>query len=154
MDSFGSASQTDILRLISNTSIFSGVGVPELNMLANKCSIIAKNSDEIVIEQGEIGDSLYIIMKGSVDVSIKTKSDGWLRVNTLGPGDVFGEIAILRNIPRTARISTHVPCTFLTINAKDFLDIYQYFPPKSRDNIQLIVAKRLAAHGTHRSKWE
>ena len=67
-----------------------------------------------------------------------------MRVDTLGSGDVFGEIAILRNIPRTARITTETPCTFLTITAKNFLEMYQYFPPESRNNIQLIVAKRLA----------
>lgn len=106
--------------------------------------MVNRNADEIIIEQGEIGDSLYIIIKGRVTVSIRKASRGWIRINTLGPGDVFGEIAILRNIPRTARITTETPCTFLTINAKDFLEIYHYFPPKSRDNIQLIVAKRLA----------
>lgn len=97
----------------------------------------------------EIGDRLYIIIKGTVEVCVKTNSKGWKRINTLGPGDVFGEIAILRNIRRTARIVTITACQFLTINAKDFLDVYQYFPARARDNIQLVVAKRLQESGVY-----
>lgn len=152
MESVSYSTQLDKLKVVNNTSIFAGIGIHEQNLLVDKLFVIHRNADEIIIEQGEIGDSLYIILKGRVHVLVKHEYKGWLRINTLGPGDVFGEIAILRNIPRTARITTETPCTLLTINAKDFLDIYQYFPAKSRDNIQLFVAKRLAAHPSHRSR--
>lgn len=141
--------QMDFIPILSHATIFTGIGLPEQKMLAEKCVIVNYKPEEIVIEQGEIGDRLYIIMKGTVAVSVKTQSMGWKRINTLGSGDVFGEIAILRNIPRTARISTLTACQFLTINAKDFLAVYQYFPPRARDNIQLVVAKRLQESGVH-----
>lgn len=136
-------SQMNILQIISRVNIFTGIGFIEQKMIADKCVIANYKPDEIVIEQGEIGDKLYIIIKGTVQVFIKTQSMGWKRISSLGPGDAFGEIAILRNIPRTARITTSTACQFLTISAKDFLAAYQYFPAKARDNIQLIIAKRL-----------
>ena len=141
--------QMDILPLLSHATIFTGIGLPEQKMLADQCIIENYKPEELVIEQGEIGDKLYIVIKGTVLVSVKTQSMGWKRINTLGPGDVFGEIAILRNIPRTARISTITSCQFLTISAKDFLAVYQYFPARARDNIQLVVAKRLQEMGAH-----
>jgi CRP/FNR family cyclic AMP-dependent transcriptional regulator len=144
MQSFSGSSRDDKIKLISTASIFSGIGLHELNMLADKCQIAHANADEIIIEQGAIGDTLYIIKKGQVSVLVKTPYKGYVRVNVLNPGDVFGEIAILRRIPRTARITTMTPCTFLTITAADFLNVYQYFPPRARDNIQIVVAKRLA----------
>ena len=147
MDALAKTFQLDVMHVISNTSIFSGVGILEQKMLADKFTLVESNADEIIIEQGEVGDRLYVIIKGQILVSIKTNSMGWKKINNLGPGDVFGEIAILRNIPRTARISTLTPCQFLTINAKDFLAVYQYFPAKARDNIQLVVAKRLQELG-------
>lgn len=147
MDTLKSSSSIDVLPILSCATIFTGIGLPEQKMLAEKCVIVDYKPEEIVIEQGEVGDKLYIIMKGSVLVSVKTPSMGWKRVNTLFAGDVFGEIAILRNIRRTARISTLTACKFLTINAKDFLAVYQYFPAKARDNIQLVVAKRLQESG-------
>lgn len=137
--------QLDVISLLSKASIFTGIEPPEQQLLAEKCQIKYCISEDVVIEQGDIGDTLYIIIRGIVQVSIRTPSLEWKPINTLREGDVFGEIAILRSIPRTARISTITPCEFLTINAKDFLDVYQYFPDKARDNIQLVVKKRLEA---------
>lgn len=139
-------SQTDLSRAIGRTQIFASLGVQEQNAMANKLYIVHRPANEIVIEQGDVGDSLYIIVKGYVSVSIKHKTKGWIRINRLGPGDVFGEIALIRNVRRTARITTEEPCTFLTINARDFLEIYQTLQPRYRDNIQMYVAKRLASH--------
>ena len=136
--------QGEIHRAISNTTMFAGIGLHEQHMLADKCTLIDYKADEVVIEQGDVGDRLYMIIKGRVLVSKHIESKGWVRVNILNEGDVFGEIAILRQYPRTARITTLAPCSFLTINASDFLNAFQYFPQQSRDNIQLIVAKRLA----------
>ncbi|MFT4058215.1 MAG: cyclic nucleotide-binding domain-containing protein [Legionella sp.] len=143
MGSLAGLTQAEVLKAIYNATIFSGIGIIEQKMLADKSVVTHCGTDEIIIEQGEIGDKLYIIVKGRMLVSVKDIDLGHKRINTLGPGDVFGEIAILRRIPRTARVSTLTPCTFLSINAQDFFDAYQYFPARARDNIQLVIAKRL-----------
>jgi CRP/FNR family transcriptional regulator, cyclic AMP receptor protein len=147
MESFADLPNGAVLKAIYNAHIFSGLGIAEQKMLADKSVVSQCATEEIIIEQGEIGDKLYIIMEGQMLVSVKDINLGRRRVNTLGPGDVFGEIAILRRIPRTARVSTITPCKFLSINAKDFFDAYQYFPPRARDNIQLVIAKRLQELG-------
>lgn len=139
------SSRAYLINIIGNATMFAGIGLEEQEMLAARCSIIQCDKDQVIIDQGEIGDTLYIIIQGQIIVSVKQESTGlWNKVNTLFAGDVFGEIAIIRNIPRTARITTETACTFLTINSKNFLDAYQYFPPRARDNIQLIIEKRLA----------
>lgn len=136
-------SQTDVMTLLNQVPLFAGLGFHEQNLIHNHCHNVVYPEKEIVIEQGEHGDCLYIIIEGHVLISRKKTSKKWERINTLGPGEVFGEIAVLRDIPRTARVTTLTPCTFLTINAHDFLSIYPFFPPSARDNIQLIVAKRM-----------
>lgn len=146
---FAGSGQSDVIKAIYNAHIFSGIGIVEQKMLADKSVVTRCAAEEIIIEQGEIGDKLYIVIEGQMLVSVKDINVGRRRVNTLGPGDVFGEIAILRRIPRTARVSTITPCKFLSINAHDFFDAYQHFPPKARDNIQLVIAKRLAQLGSH-----
>jgi len=136
-------STADLLSAIHHAHIFSGIGLIEQKMLAEKSIVTHSGPDEIVIEQGDIGDKLYIIIDGQMEVSIKDINVGRKRISVLGPGDVFGEIAILRRIPRTARVSTLTACNFLSINAHDFFQAYQYFPARARDNIQLVIAKRL-----------
>lgn len=146
MDYADYSEQADTFRLIGNIPIFAGVGIHEQHLMANRCEIVQYGPDEIVIEQGEVGNCLYAIIRGQVRILRRSSSRGWIQINTLGQGDVFGEIAILRDIPRTARVTTETACTFLTLQAKDFLELYQHFPPQSRDNIQLVIAKRLAQH--------
>lgn len=148
MERLAALPQAEVLSAIYHASIFSGIGIIEQKMLADKSVITTCDAEEILIEQGEIGDKLYIIIEGRMEVSVKDINVGQRRINTLGPGDVFGEIAILRRIPRTARVSTLSPCKFLTINAEDFIKVYQYFPAKARDNIQLVMAKRLQELGS------
>jgi len=136
--------EANTLRLLDNIPIFSGIGIHEQHLVERRCHVEQVAADEIVIEQDDISNNLYIIIKGTVIVSKKSPSRGWVRINTLGKGDYFGEIALLRNIRRTARVTTQTPCTFLVIGRDDFLDIYKLFPTQARDNIQLVVAKRLA----------
>jgi cAMP-dependent protein kinase regulator len=140
-------SHIDASSLLSRATIFSGIALEEQKLLSEKCAIAQYMPEELIIEQGEIGDRLFIIIKGTVQVSIKTLTSEWQRITTLGPGEVFGEIAILRNIPRTARISAITACQCLTINAQDFLGVYQNFSDRARDNIQLVVKKRLQGSG-------
>lgn len=148
MEAFADVPQ-DVLSAISHAPVFSGIGLVEQKMLAEKSVVTQCGAEEIIIEQGEIGDKLYIIMKGQMLVSVKTLSMGWKKVNVLGPGDVVGEIAVLRRIPRTARVSALTACKYLTISAEDFFDVYQYFPAHARDNIQLVMAKRLQELGVY-----
>lgn len=136
-------SQNEVLKAVLKAHIFSGIGLIEQKMLADKCVAVHCDPEDIIIEQGAVGDKLYIIVEGSVLISVKDMKVGRRRVNTLGPGDVFGEIALLRRIPRTARVSAITPCNYLSINSEDFFSVYQYFPARARDNIQLVMAKRL-----------
>lgn len=147
MDVAKDSSQFDVLSVLSHTSLFTGVALSEQKLLASKSVIVNYGPDEIVIDQGDIMDRMYVIVKGMVLVTVKSQSKGWVRVNTLGAGDVFGEIAILHDILRTARVTTLIPCQFLTISAKDFMSVYQYFPARARDNIQIVIAKRMQELG-------
>lgn len=136
-----------IIRAIHNTDFFAGIGIIEQKMLADKCEIQHCGMDDVIIEQEEVGDRLYILIEGKMLVSVKDLTLGRKRINILCPGDIFGEIAILRSIPRTARVSAMTSCIYLTITGKDFFDAYKYFPPNARDNIQLVIAKRLKELG-------
>jgi len=70
-----------------------------------------------LITQGEAGDRYYILGTGAAEVFI----DGNL-VNTLGPGEGFGEIALLRDVPRTATIRTTEPSEVFALERDTFLD--------------------------------
>jgi putative ABC transport system ATP-binding protein len=73
-----------------------------------------------LIRQGEVGDKFYLIKKGSVDVLVDDGTASRLTA-TLGPGEVFGEVALLEDKPRNA-----------TVIAKDELEVYTLDKPGFR----------------------
>ncbi|MCC5791941.1 MAG: cyclic nucleotide-binding domain-containing protein [Legionellaceae bacterium] len=141
-DSDQSANQ--ILRLIEKVPIFTGLNPPEQRLISRKFKLVTTQPNEIIIEQGDSSDHLYIIVTGQVTVTRQKESGEWVKVETLRPGDFFGEIAILREIPRTARVSSQTNCSLLTLEARHFVEIYQYLTTQSKYNIQMVVEKRLA----------
>jgi ATP-binding cassette subfamily B protein len=74
---------------------------------------------DVVIE-GDPGDKFYIIARGRVEVLRKDAAGVNQRLSVLEDGDNFGELALLRNVPRTATARTLVPSIFLTLQRQHF----------------------------------
>lgn len=134
----------DKLEIISRSLLFAGVGIPEQHVIAEKCRILRFPPGHIIVEQGEPATSLYIMASGEAEAFRYRPTSGWHRVKVFRTYDSFGELAILKSIPRVARVVSVTSSIFLNIDATHFLDIYQYFPEKARDNIQIIIAKLIA----------
>lgn len=77
----------------------------------------------LVIEQGDPGDKFYILVRGTVEV-FKAEPDGpEQRLRILEDGDFFGEIALLKDTPRTASVRTLTQCVFLTLQRDQFASL-------------------------------
>jgi CRP-like cAMP-binding protein len=92
-----------------------------------------------VFTQGERGDRFYVIATGSAEVEI----DG-AEQRTLGPGDFFGEIALLRDVPRTATVRAVDELTLYALERDDFIGAVTGHAP-SREAADSVVAARLPA---------
>ena len=94
---------------------------------------------EVIIRQGEPGDRYFLIARGAVRVEI----DGRL-VQTQGPGDGFGEIALMRNVPRTASVIAIDAVEVFSLAREPFLAALTGVPA-SRAAAEAVVRERLAA---------
>jgi len=81
--------------------------------------------ERTVVEQGDPGDRFYLIVRGKVAVTRKTDSGPERRLAVLEDGDHFGEIALLRQVPRTATVRTLTDCTFLSLAGDHFLRLVE-----------------------------
>ena len=70
-----------------------------------------------VVREGEEGDSFYVVDDGTLEVSVA----GAVRPEHLHRGDGFGEIALLRSVPRTATVSAVSDARLVAIDSADFL---------------------------------
>lgn len=138
MDELGSK-----IAILNKIPIFQGMEVVQQRVLAKKMEQEHAFANHMVFDEGQIGDKLYVIVTGTVLVLKNHATYGWREVAELSDGDFFGEIALLRNVPRTARITTKSECSFLTLSKHEFIESYQHFPQQVCDNIQLVIKKRL-----------
>ena len=103
------------ILFLRKISLFQNLDGNELIWLSEIIHEKKYKRHERVITEHEPGDSLFIILTGHV----KILRDDYI-VGTLGPGDYFGEMAILDNEPRSATVETEDNCTFLVIERDDF----------------------------------
>jgi CRP-like cAMP-binding protein len=89
-------------------------------MLADEVDVPA---NKVLMRQGETGTDMMVLVRGGVAV----ERDGE-RINTLGPGDFFGEIALVDGGPRTATVTVTEPSTLLVITHRDFHSMMDEFP--------------------------
>ncbi len=104
------------MALLRSTRLFAPLPTPMLERLARNLIPIRVPEGAVVIRQGEVGDRYYAIVEGAVEVIEGTRS-----VTTLGPGGSFGEIALLRDVPRTATVVATTASRLLALDRDEFL---------------------------------
>jgi len=105
------------VALLRGLQLFAPLPALTLERVALHLHPLSLEAGVEVITQGELGDRYYILASGVVEVV----SDGRL-VGPLGSGEGFGEIALLRNVPRTATVTTIEPCELFALDRETFLD--------------------------------
>jgi CRP-like cAMP-binding protein len=111
------------LDLLHRIPLFSGIdrhGLERLGMLSDEVDVPA---GKVLMRQGESGTDMMVIVNGSVAI----ERDG-RRLNTLGAGDFFGEIALIDGGPRTATVTAEEPSRLLVITHRDFHAMMEEFP--------------------------
>jgi cAMP-binding proteins - catabolite gene activator and regulatory subunit of cAMP-dependent protein kinases len=107
--------------------------------VAAELQAVSLGAGEQVIREGDAGDRFYVIAEGEVDVSVDGRSAG-----TLGPGDFFGEIALVRDVPRTASVTTRGDVRLYALARDDFVAAVTGHAP-SLEAAHAVVASRLGS---------
>ncbi len=107
----------EVLALLTRIPLLSPLPPTTLEKLATRSDTAEKSTGDVVVTEGDPGELFYVIAEGEVVVSRAGRS-----VGTLGPGDQFGEIALLRNTGRTATVVATCPTRLITIDGADFVD--------------------------------
>jgi hypothetical protein len=132
------APPAEVLELLRRVPLFAPLAAPVLERLALEAHEVRVPAGQVVIAQGAQGDRFYVIADGEVDVSIDGRH---VRRQSLAEG--FGEIALLRETPRTATITAVKPSTLIAIDREAFLSAVTGHPG-STEAAEGIVAARLA----------
>jgi len=104
------------IALLRSNPLFAELPAPAIEGLAAALTPVEVPAGTVLIRQGEPGDAYYAIATGELDV----QKDGHFLFRC-GRGDGVGEIALLRDVPRTATVTAHTPATVYRLNREPFL---------------------------------
>jgi MFS family permease len=127
------------LSVLASVPLFEPLPPTSLEKLARAASAETVPAGTAVVTEGERGDTFYVVVDGSLEVSADETP---LRV--LNPGDFFGEIALLRDVPRTATVTARTDTALLAIRRVDFLSAV-LGSPASAETVEEIVSSHIGA---------
>jgi MFS family permease len=125
------------LELLRALPLFAPLPAVTLEHLARSLVRVPATPGTEITRQGGVGDRFYLVDEGELDVAIDGKV-----VSTLGPGEHFGEIALLRDVPRTATVTARTDASLFALERDEFVSAVSGHPV-SREAADAVVAARL-----------
>jgi formate hydrogenlyase transcriptional activator len=138
-------SDKNVLEILQQAKIFQGLSDEYMGMIFTRGDLIDYNQNDVIIEEGQTGHPLYIIVEGQVEVFLPKKKKYYtqerptkVKLNHLVSGDCIGEYSLIDNEPASASVAATEPCKIFTITRKDFLEILN-----SSDYLAKIIYKNM-----------
>ncbi len=123
--------------LLADVSLFRGFSKADLRRVARVAETDTVDAGDVLVREGERGHELYIVVSGAASVRRRGR-----RIATLGPGDHFGELAVLNPAPRTATVTADEPMEILILGTREFGALLDDVPALAR-KLLVGMAQRL-----------
>jgi CRP/FNR family cyclic AMP-dependent transcriptional regulator len=126
------------VELIKHVPLFSHCSKKELGMVAQIADEIDLPEGKTLMREGDRGREFFVLVDGNADVRRRGR-----KLNSLGAGDFFGEIALVSHRPRTATVTTTSPVRALVVTEQSFRSLLDRAPDVHRKVLQAL-ADRIA----------
>jgi hypothetical protein len=131
------------------SDLFSNMKPREIKKVLLMGSISKHSAGSEIFAQGSVGENMYVVLEGSVDVIRQVPGEAEHLLATLGPGDAFGELGFLGAFERSASIRSKSDVELLALNSKTTrraLMLYPFISAKLNLSIARILGKRYIEH--------
>ncbi|MDB5107340.1 MAG: mechanosensitive ion channel/cyclic nucleotide-binding domain protein, partial [Candidatus Binatus sp.] len=135
--------ERELMNELRQVDTLRGLGDEELRLLVPTVSERQFGAGEMLVRQGEQGESLYIIRSGTVEVLLRGEDGVNHRVNTLGRSQFFGEAALLLGEPRNATIRAVNDVEVLEMDREGFTRLFKEHP-ETAAALSEVIAEREA----------
>ncbi|HTV11636.1 MAG TPA: cyclic nucleotide-binding domain-containing protein [Acidimicrobiales bacterium] len=129
----------EILDMLHQVPLLSACNRAELRQVANLGAHVTAADKKLLTEQGKVGREFFLLLEGRANCYI----DG-THVASFGPGDFFGEMALLRRGPRRANVVAEGPVKLLVLDGREFDRLMDASPTVARKVLVAIAAREEA----------
>ena len=120
-----------LIAQLATMDLFTRASRPVLEQLARAVTQVDVEPGAVVIAEGDPADALYVLISGEVDVSARGEGEQQRSLRTMGPDSLFGEIGVLRKVPRTATVRAVEPTVLWRISGDAFEQALESTPASS-----------------------
>ena len=128
-----------IVGILKKIPIFKGLADDEYVALIDVCHVAQYPAGEILLEEGDAGHDMYVLLAGAVESTTQKAGP----IYTMKPGEIFGEIAVVSHVHRTATAVVTEDSSFLRLS-RDELDLLIGKAPRASYWIMRNIAQTLA----------
>lgn len=128
-----SRSKVDLLK---NVWLFSACTNKELNLIAQLADEVDVPKGAVLTQEGKPGRECFVVADGNAKCAIKGK-----RVATYGSGEIFGEMSLLDQGPRSATITAETPMKLYVLDARSFATLLDQVPPVARKILKTLAQR-------------
>lgn len=142
MDIKTSYAQLENILVLKKSALFTSVSTSDLRAVADVAEELRFGTDEVIVNEGDIGDALYLIKDGLVKVTKGVGTGRSIDLASMEVGECFGEMAAIDEEVRSATVVAAGECVVLRISKDDLLDVLREYPHISIKLLRIFV-KRL-----------
>jgi CRP/FNR family cyclic AMP-dependent transcriptional regulator len=126
----------DVIGLLRNLPIFGSVSESQLLALARASRLKNIPKGTILFSQSAEATAAYVVASGCIDLILATPDGRELTINTMRPGDIFGELGIITGRPRSTGAIAREPSQVIAIPRQEFLTALEADPPLMRKMLE------------------
>ena len=123
------------LTMLSKVPLFAGLGAKELRDVGRLADEVSVKAGKVLTKEGASAEEFFVVLDGTIAIS-----RGGRHLRDLGPGDFFGELAMLGKVPRTATATASTPALLLVVGHREFTTLLAEHPKVQGKILRTIAA--------------
>jgi CRP/FNR family transcriptional regulator, cyclic AMP receptor protein len=128
---------------LAQVPLFSALSRRELALVARRAEDVTVPVGKVLVSEGETGQQFFVIMSGEAKLSRRGR-----KIATLGPGDSFGELALLDKHPRNATAVAETPMELVVLGQREFAGLIDDVPGFARKLLSAMAGRLRTADMT------
>lgn len=132
--------QPEKVKALKGIPLFAGLTNKELDFLARLTTEISVKEGHTLVKQGQPGREAMVIMSGTAVVRRNGR-----KIDEMGPGEFFGEMSLIDDLPRNADVVASSDMTVLVMDSKEFSTIFDEYPKVAVKVLKVVVERLIRA---------